>query len=212
MNQILFTKPDEKKKKHFILVFVLCIFLCIAFFLFYFYREYQTSQKEKLSQSFLQSFHISTLYSNSIQNEYSAEKLQDKTLDSDPFVIGMIEIKKIGLTYPILSYTNADLLKISPCRLAGPMPNQVGNLCIAGHNYVDNRFFSKLHLLQVGDEIFLYDLSGSSLSYTVFEKTEVSAEDLSCLSQETNGEKYLTLITCNNVTGKRVIVKAKETI
>ena len=33
---------------------------------------------------------------------------------------------------------------------------------------------------------------------------------MSCLSQNTNGEKVITLLTCNNVNGKRLIVAAKE--
>ena len=67
-----------------------------------------------------------------------------------------------------------------------------GNLCIAGHNYIDNRHFGKIHSLTI--------------------KNEINADDLSCTNQETNGFKEITLITCNNVKGNRVCIKAREKI
>lgn len=85
-----------------------------------------------------------------------------------------------------------------------------GNLCIAGHNYVDNRQFGKLHSLQVEDIIKIFDLDGNSLDYIIYSKNEISAEDLSCTDQNTNGLKEITLITCNNVKGNRVCIKARE--
>ena len=47
---------------------------------------------------------------------------------SDSFVIGIIKIDKIKLDYPILSDVSDELLKIAPCRFAGPLPNKIGNL------------------------------------------------------------------------------------
>ena len=40
----------------------------------------------------------------------------------------ILKIDKIKLDYPILSEVSEDLLKIAPCRFAGPLPNNVGNL------------------------------------------------------------------------------------
>ena len=74
-------------------------------------------------------------------------------------VIGLIEIKKININYPIISSYNNDLLKIAPCRFYGPMPNEVGNICIAGHNYNSYKFFSRLKNLSIGDVITIFDLS-----------------------------------------------------
>ena len=82
---------------------------------------------------------------------------QELTGATDFSVIGIIKIDSIKISYPILSKINDDLLKISPCRFYGPMPNQIGNLCIAAHNYNDNRFFSKLDKLQNNDIIYIYD-------------------------------------------------------
>ena len=38
----------------------------------------------------------------------------------------------------------------------------------------------------------------------------IEKNDMSCTSQETNGNKEITLITCNNINKKRLVLKAKE--
>ena len=122
----------------------------------------------------------------------------------------MIKIDKIGLNYPILSESNDELLRISLCRFNGPMPNETGNLCIAGHNYIDDRFFGRLNELIIGDKIELYGLSGQKKVYTITIKFEVEANDLSCTTQDVGNQKVLTLLTCNNSNqNKRIIVQAK---
>ena len=91
------------------------------------------------------------------------------------------------------------------------MPNEVGNLCIAGHNYIDNKFFSRLNELSVGDTIEIYDLSGSKINYSVFQKQIVNSTDLTCTNQNVMGQKQITLITCSNTSNsKRLIIKAKN--
>lgn len=78
-----------------------------------------------------------------------------------------------------------------------------------GHNYVDYKFFSRLHELEKDDKIKLYDLKGQMKEYVIFKKYETQADDTSCTFQETNGEIILTLLTCNNVSGKRLVLVAK---
>lgn len=90
------------------------------------------------------------------------------------------------------------------------MPNEIGNLCIAGHNYVDYKFFSRLNELKVNDKIEIYDLNGNVLSYKVYKIYETNSNDISCTTQDTKNKRIVTLITCNNVTGKRLIIQAKE--
>ncbi len=100
---------------------------------------------------------------------------------SESFVVGIIKIDKIKLDYPILSSSSEELLKIAPCRFAGPLPNEIGNLCIAGHNYIDNTFFAKISSLEKGDQVDIYSNNGSHVSYIVVDKKEVSSNDMSCL-------------------------------
>lgn len=129
-------------------------------------------------------------------------------------IIGEVNIPSIDVNYPIIlpdSLDNIDaLLKISVCKFHGANPNEVGNLCIAGHNYKNSKFFSKVPNLEIGDIIEIKDLSGRTLKYAVYDKYIVEPEDVSCTSQLTNGEKEVTLITCTNDNKKRYIIKARE--
>lgn len=205
MNQILLTKKYNKKQKikifSFKLQFYISLFLFIIILILFSSKVYSNTKKEQNSKILTDSFNISTLYDTSLNNTDS--------LYTESFVIGIIEIEKIKINYPILSNQNDELLKISPCRFAGPAPNKIGNLCIAGHNYADKRFFGRLKELSINDKITIYDLSGNHLDYFIYEKREIDSHDLSCISQETNGKKIVTLITCNNISDKRLLIKAK---
>lgn len=156
-------------------------------------------------------FNITNLYSSNNTYHSSRTSINNYIQDDDNFsVIGLIEINAIGINYPILSKINDDLLKIAPCRFYGPMPNEVGNLCIAGHNYNNYKFFSRLKKLNNGDIINIYDLSGTKIEYSVYNSYETNYNDLSCISQDTSGSKEVTLITCNNIKNKRRVIKARQ--
>ena len=123
--------------------------------------------------------------------------------------VGAINIPSIDVNYPILSETSDKLLKVSVCKFWGCNPNEVGNLCIAGHNYRNSKFFSKVLRLTVGDIIEITDLGDRTLKYSVYDKFTVDPTDVSCTSQLTNGKKVVTLITCTNDSKQRVVVKAR---
>lgn len=214
MNQILeskvlnkstpLTPTNSSKKFKFILIFsILIIALCIIIYLILKYNSYK---KEKISKELLTNFGITTLYANS--NNYIASKTTNNI--EEPFVIGLLKIDKINLMYPILSNTSEELLKISPCRFYGPMPNEIGNLCIAGHNYANQKHFGKLTSLELNDIFQVYDLNGNFIDYIIYEIKEVSANDTSCINQDTNNSREVTLVTCNTIKGTRIVVKAKE--
>lgn len=196
------------KRNQYRLQFIISSFIAIIFLIILFFQIWQNQQMEKISQELLENYSITTLYGNS--GTLDILKTTNEQSISNPFVVGMIKIDKINLNYPILSESNRDLLKISLCRFAGPMPNEIGNLCIAGHNLVDNKFFSLLYQLEPEDTISIFDLSGREIIYIVYDKYEVSPDDLSCTSQEVGENRILTLLTCNNINGKRTIIKAKE--
>ncbi len=128
------------------------------------------------------------------------------------WTIGKIEIPKINLEYGILNTCTDELLKLSPCYFWGSEPNEVGNFCVVGHNYRNNKFFSKVINLVEGDEIYITDLTGRKLTYTIYDKYVVDPNNKECTSQLTNGLKEVTLITCTNDSSQRVIVKAREKV
>ena len=72
-------------------------------------------------------------------------------------------------------------------------------------------FFSKINLLEQGDEVFIYDNIGTKYTYIVIGNYEVKENDLSPIFNYGKNEKLLTLITCNNLNNNRFIIKAKQT-
>lgn len=215
MNQILGNTPkidfsyNNSIRKKFKIILLIFIFISISSIILLIFLKYNSFKKEKISKDLINNFGITTLYSNS--NAYSSKLTSIRSFeDENPLVIGLIKIDKIDLFYPILSTTSEELLEISPCRFYGPMPNEVGNLCIAGHNNANDKLFGKLDLLNIDDSIKLYDLNGSLTRYIIYDKRQIKADDLSCTEQNTNGARELTLITCNNLKNSRLLLKAKE--
>ena len=128
--------------------------------------------------------------------------------------IGLIKIPSLDIKYQILSKTTDSLLKISVCKFWGPNPNEVGNLCILGHNYKTSKFFGKLPNIKKGAKIYITDTNGRTLTYKVYETDIIKETDLKCTSQITNGKTEVTLITCYYLKGythatRRFIAKAR---
>lgn len=123
--------------------------------------------------------------------------------------IAYLSIPSLGIEYPVLSKTSEALLKVSLNKYWGANPNQVGNMCIVGHNYNDSRFFGKLNQIQMGAEIIITEMDGERLSYYVYDTDMIDPYDTACTSQKTNGRKEITLITCNVDGSQRFIAKAR---
>ncbi len=123
-------------------------------------------------------------------------------------VIGKITIPKIEVEKYILEKTTTESLLVGVTKICGPEINKIGNFCIAGHNYGDT--FGWISSLEIGDEIYITDTYDRSVKYQVYEIERVSPYDTSSLSQDTNSEKEITLVTCTLGALKRVIVKAIE--
>ena len=137
-----------------------------------------------------------------INSMYEVEKQSsDKKI-----YLGKIYIEKINLEYGIFNNMDEELLKIAPCKFYGGNLGEKGNIAIVGHNYNDNRFFSRIGELDVKDKIILEDLKNNKYEYVIFDIFETREDDMTVLKATKNYE--LTLITCNNSNKKRVIVKA----
>lgn len=126
-------------------------------------------------------------------------------------VEAFVRVPRLDISYPVLSETSEELLKISVNKYWGPpAPNQVGNYCIVGHNYKNKKMFGRLSEIVSGDIIELEDVNKNVVKYSVYEKYVVEPTDTSCTSQLTNGRKEVTLITCTNYGTQRLVVKATE--
>ena len=203
-------KNNQKKspKKLFNVQFFLSITaILIITSIFIFYKA-TLNHQEDFSNLLINNYSITKLYSNN-NTQNNSSSIENLAPDS---IIGMIEIPKLDISYPIFNTLTDELLKTSPCRFYGDFPsNQYNNfnLCIAGHNYDNTKFFSKIKDLSIEDKIFLYDTSDNQYSYSVIKNYEVEYDDLSPVYNTITNSYELTLVTCNNFNGKRIIIKAK---
>lgn len=194
---------NYKFKKIFALKFQLFFstILTVLFIVLLYFYLHSLYKKESLSSSLISNYSIYKLY---------ADNSSDQTSFIENNLLGIIEIPKIEIYYPIFSRLDENLLKISPCKIYGESPNEFGNLCIAGHNYNNSLFFSNINLLNIGDEINIYDNCGNKYIYTIFDNYEVQENDVSPIFDYPENEKIVTLVTCNNFNNNRIIIKAKQ--
>lgn len=126
-------------------------------------------------------------------------------------VLGIIEIPKTGIKYPILEKATPKSIQVSVAQLYGPGPNKEGNTTIIGHNYRNGAFFGKNKQLSNGDIIYITDNSGNRLTYKIYNIYTTTPEDSSYLTRETNGKREITLCTCTDDSKSRLIIFASET-
>lgn len=124
--------------------------------------------------------------------------------------LAIIRIPKIDLEYGIVDHWSDELLKMSPCKFHGCDPNEVGNFCIVGHNYRNDKFFSHVPELVNGDVIEIEDNYGRKVNYEVYDKHVVTDTDTRDTTQITHGKREITLITCTDDSKNRVIIRARE--
>lgn len=127
-------------------------------------------------------------------------------------VIGIINIPKIGIEYPILEKTNKESLDLSITKFWGEKINQKGNVVLAGHNRLNNTMFGKIDKLENGDIIELTDSQMVTVKYQVFDKYVIVPNDIDCIFPIEENTREVTLITCTNRDKNRLVVKAREII
>lgn len=226
MNQILQTKLENsknfdrnnnknknKKSKSFIKIqFYISIILFLLLIIYLFFYWQNLHKNSTYSDSLLYNYNLTRLYADTENSNdvYSNNffTILDENAKSN-YILGIIEIKSINLYYPIFAYYSDNDLKVSPCRFYGPEPGKVGNICILGHNYNSNMFFSNVNLLKVNNKIVLYDNSQNAFNYFVESVYEVNNNDFSPIYDYDKNDKNLTLITCNNINNNRIIIRAR---
>ena len=129
-------------------------------------------------------------------------------------MIGYIEIPKTSVKLPILETETDKSLEVSVAVMYPDNPtnklNQPGNVVIMGHNYKDGRFFANNNKLSVGDKIYITDITGTKLEYTIYQTFVTTPEDTSFITRNTNGATEVTLSTCgSNSSTQRLIIEAK---
>ncbi len=123
-------------------------------------------------------------------------------------VLGKIKIDSIDVEQYILDSTSDKALKLGVGKLYGGNLNSSGNLSIAGHNEKDK--FQDLEELEKGDTFIIIDKDLKETTYKITDITSVEPDDLECLRSD-DSKTEITLITCQNGTTSRLIVKAEKT-
>lgn len=73
-----------------------------------------------------------------------------------------------------------------------------GNTSITGHNYMKRNLFGRLKELEIGDTFYIISKDGRKITYEVKEKVSgIDPNDTSCIEQDNDGKRKVTLITCD---------------
>ncbi len=135
MNQIICTSNTyldtinlkKVQRRKIILRIELCvlIIICLLLLIYYVNYKYNLYISKNISKNLENTYKITKIY-NSIENNTETNDDQIILYENNSFkIIGAIEIKKLNISYPILSDISKEYLKIAPCRIYGPMPNKI---------------------------------------------------------------------------------------
>ena len=151
--------------------------------------------------------------SNSSTNTPSGTKNATKRRQYKGFyMLGTIEIPKTGIKYTVLEKVTKKSLETSVAvqyPYENPVLNAVGNVVIVGHNYRNGVFFSNNKKLSNGDKIYITDLEGKKVVYTVYSVFQTAQNDTEFYNRDTDGKMEITLSTCTDASNdQRIIVLA----
>lgn len=116
------------------------------------------------------------------------------------YYLGLITFPTLELQLPVQMEWSYRNLKISPCRMTGSPSTE--DLVILAHNY--RTHFGSLHRLEVGDEVSLTLIDGTTYVYQVDAKEVVPP---TAVENVTSGEWPLTLFTCTLGGQTRLVVR-----
>lgn len=196
----------KKIIKGIILIFLIGI---ISYTVYQMYQEAQIQEKPSTSLGQIKQENITKTQVTTQKEEKKDLNLVEKEYKGYE-VSAKLKIEKLDIDTYVLANYSKQAMEVCVAKYYGPEPNEVGNYCIAGHNYITKNMFSKLGTLEIGDEMILTDNYYGKITYEVYDKYKAKPEDISPLSQNINGRKEITLITCSDYSTKRIIVKAKE--
>ena len=213
-------KTKDRKIRIILITLAITIFMISFIFANQIVKEKTKNVDKQVKTSFISTENVNT---GSWKQEENTIKDNENTTQDTSFyqteesilttykgypVIAKLEIPKINLeTYVISEYSN-QALGVSVTKFYGGDPNEIGNFCIAGHNYITKNMFHDLKKLSIGDTFTLVDTNNHEGIYKIYLIETVEPNETQCLSQKTDGRIEVTLITCTADSSKRIIVKA----
>lgn len=201
-------RRKRKRKRILNLVFIVAIIGILFYVVIEIYKENKQENENyyQVKKLFIEEYENSQIDKKIESEEYPKEQIEEKYKGYD--VIAKLEIDKIDLKTYVINFSES-ALNVSVTKFWGPNPNEIGNFCIAGHNFKNKNMFHDLKKLEIGDSLTLKDNNIGVVEYEIYNIYTVTPENVKCLSQDTNGKREVTLITCTNDSKKRIIIKAK---
>ena len=207
-----------------LLVIIIIAIVGIIGFLGYKFIASENSKKE--AEDFADS------WSENISQNTKKEETTDTKIDDNPITdpietpttdstsTGTNTSSGEGIKSPIISYSeySKSSLETAVCvvysttgeqNTQGSGLNKPGNTVIAGHNYRNSRFFSNNKKLNIGDKIYVTDLDGKRMTYTIYDKFETDDTDTEYMTRDTQGAVEISLTTCTDDSKARLIILAK---
>lgn len=201
-------KKINKKK----VVGVILVITIIVFFVVNMLSEKKDDEQEVNTSAELSNTPQNT--TNTIQEEVEEKKYEDVDIPEKLGgydVLGQLVIEKIGVRQNVLSKTENASLKLGVTKFYPPQVNinEPGNFCICGHNW--NNILKRLDEMEIGEQFYIITRETKErIDYEIYDKYSCEPTDLSCLDQNQDGKKEVTLITCNPGGLTRLICKARE--
>ena len=133
---------------------------------------------------------------------------------TDDGIMAYIEIPKISVYLPIYHGTSEEVLQKGVGHIEStslPIGGTSTHSVLTGHTGLPSaELFTKIDELVVGDFFYIHVLD-QLLTYVVYETKVILPDEIDEL-QITNGEDYITLVTCTpyGVNTHRLLVKAKR--
>ena len=202
-------KKKINKKK---VVGVIFVIIIIVFFVVNMLSKKKDDEQEINTSAELSNTPQNT--TNTIQEEVEEKKYEDVDIPEKLGgydVLGQLVIEKIGVRQNVLSKTENASLKLGVTKFYPPQIdiNEPGNFCICGHNW--NNILKRLDEMEIGEQFYIITRETKErIDYQIYDKYSCEPTDLSCLDQNQDGKKEVTLITCNPGGLTRLICKARE--
>ena len=143
-------------------------------------------------------------------NQGATNKTTSKVSYKGYSMIGTIQIPKTKVKAPIVDKVTTSSITSAAAVLYGPGLNEVGNTVIVAHNYRNGTFFSNNKKLVVGDKVYITDITGRKIEYTIYKTYLANETEFDYATRNTNGKREISLSTCTTDPTKRLVIWAKE--
>lgn len=148
---------------------------------------YGMIQENKIKKSNNNNQQIISIAQNEVDQQIDTENIKEENKSKELVpkeykgykVVANLKIDKLNIDTSVLGdYTNSAMYTCVT-KFFGPDPNEVGNFCITGHNYITKNMFGYLKKLKVGDNIKLTDNKNGEVQYKIYDVYRTEANETS---------------------------------